>query len=406
MHIKILICIIGINIMKNVVIVSACRSPVGKLQGNLSSLTAPQLCSEVIANVLKLSKVEPSQVDEVILGNVISAGIGQSPARQASLLAGLQDTVAALTINKVCASGLKAVALGSQAISIDEAEIIIAGGMESMSNAPFLLKEMRSGKKYGDSKVIDSLIFDGLWDCYNNAHMGKLCELTVDKYKISREEQDDFALQSHKKAIEATKSGRFKEEIVPVFVKKGSYEDVVDTDETIRYDTSIEKLSTLKPVFSDKGTITAGNAPGLNDGAAALLLMSEKMAEKLKVKSIAKIIGYATAHTDPKWFTIAPVNAVKRLLKKTSLKIEDFDLIEVNEAFSAQTLAVIKELCLDPARVNVKGGAIALGHPIGASGARILVTLIHSLRQRKMKLGLATLCLGGGGAMSMAIEAL
>ena len=392
--------------MKNVVIVSACRSPVGKLQGQLSSLTAPQLCSKVIEHVLKQSKVKPSQVDEVILGNVISAGIGQSPARQAALFAGLPDTVAALTINKVCASGLKAVALGAQTIYLDEAEIVITGGMESMSNAPFLLKEMRSGKKYGDSKVIDSLIFDGLWDCYNNAHMGTLCELSVDKYKISREGQDDFALQSHKKAAEATKSGRFKEEIVPVSVTRGRDKDVVDTDETIRYDTSIEKLSTLKSVFSDKGTITAGNAPGLNDGAAVLLLMSEEMAGKLKLKPIAKIIGYATAHTAPKWFTIAPVNAVKKLLEKTSLKIEDFDLIEENEAFAAQTIAVIKELCLDPARVNVNGGAIALGHPIGASGARILVTLIHSLRQRKMKSGLATLCLGGGGAMSMAIKAL
>jgi acetyl-CoA C-acetyltransferase len=392
--------------MKNVVIVSACRSPVGKLQGQLSSLTAPQLCSKVIEHVLKLSKIEPSQVNEVILGNVISAGIGQSPARQAALSGGLPDTVAALTINKVCASGLKAVALGVQAISLDEAEIVIAGGMESMSNAPFLLKEMRSGKKYGDSKAIDSLVFDGLWDCYNNAHMGTLCELTVDKYKISREEQDEFALQSHKKAAEAARSGMFKEEIVPISVKRGTDEEVVVTDETIKYDTSIEKLSTLKPVFSDKGTITAGNAPGLNDGAAVLLLMSEEMAGKLNLKPIAKIIDYATAHTDPKWFTIAPVSAVKRLLEKTSLKIEDFDLIEENEAFAAQTLAVIKELCLDPDRVNVNGGAIALGHPIGASGARILVTLIHSLKQRKKKSGLATLCLGGGGAMSMAIEVL
>jgi acetyl-CoA C-acetyltransferase len=392
--------------MKNVVIVSACRSSVGKLQGQLSSLTAPQLCSKVIEHVLKQSKVKPSQVDEVILGNVISAGIGQSPARQAALSGGLPDTVAALTINKVCASGLKAVALGAQAICLDEAEIVITGGMESMSNAPFLLKEMRSGKKYGDSKAIDSLIFDGLWDCYNNAHMGTLCELTVDKYKISREEQDDFALQSHKKAAEATRSGMFTEEIVPISVKRGRDEDVVDTDETIRYDTSIEKLSALKPVFSNKGTITAGNAPGLNDGAAVLLLMPEEMAGKLNLKPIAKIIGYATAHTDPKWFTIAPASAVKRLLEKTSLKIEDFDLIEENEAFAAQTIAVIKELCLDPARVNVNGGAIALGHPIGASGARILVTLIHSLKQRKKKSGLATLCLGGGGAMSMAIEAL
>jgi acetyl-CoA C-acetyltransferase len=392
--------------MKNVVIVSACRSPIGKLQGKLSSLTAPQLCSKIIENILELSGVEPSQVNEVILGNVISAGVGQSPARQAALSGGLPDTVAALTINKVCASGLKAVVLGAQAISLDEAEIVIAGGMESMSNAPFLLKEMRSGKKLGDSKVIDSLILDGLWDCYNNAHMGTLCELTVDKYKISRQEQDDYAVQSHKKAAEATRSGMFKEEIVPISVKSGRDEEVVDTDESIRYDTSIEKLSALKPAFNDKGTITAGNTPGVNDGAAALLLTSEEMAGKLNLKPIAKIIDYATAHIDPKWFTIAPVNAVKRLLEKTSLKIEDFDLIELNEAFSAQAIAVIKDLCLDPARVNVNGGAIALGHPIGASGARILVTLIHSLRQRKKKSGLATLCLGGGGAMSMAIEAL
>ena len=392
--------------MKNIVIVSACRSPIGKLQGKLSSLTAPQLSSKIIENVLKLSGVEPSQVNEVILGNVISAGIGQSPARQAALSGGLPDTVAALTINKVCASGLKAVALGAQAISLDESEIVIAGGMESMSNAPFLLKEMRSGKKLGDSKVIDSLILDGLWDCYNNAHMGTLCESTVDKYKISREEQDDFAIQSHKKAAEATRSGMFTEEIVPISVKRDHDNEVVDTDESIRYDTSIEKLSALKPVFNDKGTITAGNTPGVNDGAAALLLTSEEMAGKLNLKPIAKIIDYTTAHIDPKWFTIAPVNAVKRLLEKMSLKIEDFDLIELNEAFSAQAIAVIKDLCLDPARVNVNGGAIALGHPIGASGARILVTLIHALRQRKKKSGLATLCLGGGGAMSMAIEVL
>ncbi|MFQ5686579.1 MAG: thiolase family protein [Candidatus Scalindua sp.] len=392
--------------MKNIVIVSACRSPIGKLQGKLSYLTAPQICSKVIENVLRQSGVEPSHVDEVILGNVISAGIGQSPARQAALSGGLPDTVAALTINKVCASGLKAVALGAQAISLDEAEIVIAGGMESMSNAPFLLKEMRSGRKLGDSKVIDSIILDGLWDCYNNAHMGTLCELTADKYKISREEQDDFAIQSHKKAAEAARSGMFKDEIIPISVKVGRNKDVVETDESIRYDTSIENLSALKPVFSDKGTITAGNAPGLNDGAAALLLMSEEMAGKLNLEPIAGIIDYATVHTDPKWFTIAPVSAVKRLLEKRSLKIEDFDLIELNEAFSAQAIAVIKDLCLDPAMVNVNGGAIALGHPIGASGARILVTLIHSLRQRKMKSGLATLCLGGGGAMSMAIEAL
>ncbi len=392
--------------MKKIVIVSAGRSPIGKLQGKLSSLTAPQLCAKVIENILKATGIDPSLVDEAILGNVISAGIGQNPARQAALTGGLPNTVAAFTVNKVCASGLKAVTLAAQSIILEESEIVIAGGMESMSNTPFLLREMRKGKKLGDSKIIDSLVFDGLWDCYNNVHMGTLCEFAVDKYKITREEQDDFALQSHKKAAEATRSGKFAEEIIPVFVKKGRHEKAVDIDESIRYDTSIEQLSALKSAFSDKGTITAGNAPGLNDGAAALLLMSGETAGKLNLKPIAEIIGYGSAHVDPKWFTIAPVNAVKKLLKKTSLKIEDFDLIEVNEAFAAQALAVIKDLCLDPEKINVNGGAIALGHPIGASGARILVTLIHSLRQRKKETGLATLCLGGGGAMSIAIKAL
>lgn len=391
--------------MEKVVIVGACRTPTGKILGRLSSLTAPQLGSKVIEEVVKRVGIKPHQVDEVIIGNVITAGIGQNPARQAALFAGLPDTVAALTINKVCASGLKAVALASQAIRLGDAEIVVAGGMESMSNAPFLLKEMRSGKRYGDSYLIDSLIYDGLWDCYNNAHMGSLCEFTVDKYRITREEQDTFAFQSHKKAMEASRGGIFKDEIVSIMVKMwGGEEIVVEEDETIRWDTSLEKLSSLKPVFKEKGTITAGNAPGLNDGAAALLLVSEKGARKLGLKPLAEIIDYETRHLDPKWFPVAPISAIKNLLKKTGLKLEDVDLIEINEAFAAQTLAVIKELSLDPAKVNINGGAIALGHPIGASGARIMVTLIHALRQKKKVLGLASLCLGGGGAMSMAIK--
>lgn len=390
--------------MEDVVIVSSCRTAVGKLSGNLSSLTAPQLGSKVIEALIKRTGIKPYQIDEIIMGNVISAGIGQNPARQSALLGGLPGSVAALTINKVCASGLKAVALGAQAITNGDANVVIAGGMESMSNAPFLLKEMRGGKRFGNSQAIDSLIYDGLWDCYNDSHMGSLCELTVNKYKISRTEQDIFAFQSHKKAVEATKSGRFKDEIIPIMVKRGRDEIVVDVDEGIRSDTTIEKLSRLEPVFKEKGTITAGNSPGLNDGAAAVLLMSGKAARRLNLCPVAEVIGYASGHIDPKWYTVAPVKAVKSLLKQKGLKIDDFDLIELNEAFAAQALAVMKELSLDISRINVNGGAVAIGHPIGASGARILVTLIHALRQRKKRLGLAALCLGGGGGMSMAIK--
>lgn len=390
--------------MEEVLIIGAYRFPVGRLLGKLSTLTAPGLAAIVIKEALKRSDIKPPQVDEVIMGNVITAGIGQNPARQAVLLAGLPDTVAAFTVNKVCASGMKAVALGAQAIMLGEAEVIVVGGMESMSNAPFLLTEMRSGKRFGDSNVVDSMIFDGLMDCYYKAHMGTLCESTVKRYHITREAQDEFAFQSHRKAMEATKKGLFNEEIVSIKVKKDGEYLVVDKDETIRWDTSIEKLAQLKPVFKEGGTITAGNSPGLNDGAAVLILASGKAAKRLRLKPLARIIGYSTGHLDPKWYTVAPVRSVKRLLKKTGLKIEDFDLIEENEAFAAQTIAVMKELSIDPVKVNVNGGAIALGHPIGASGARVLVTLIHALKKRKKELGLATLCLGGGGAMSMAVR--
>ncbi len=390
--------------MENVLIIGAYRSPTGRLLGKLSSLTAPELAAIVIEDALKRCEIRPPRVDEVIMGNVLSAGIGQNPARQAALLAGLPNTAAACTVNKVCASGMKAVALGAQAIMLGEAEIIVAGGMESMSNAPFLLTEMRSGKRYGDSAAIDSMIQDGLMDCYNHAHMGALCEATVDRYQITRREQDEFAFRSHKKAMGAAKKGLFSDEIIPVRIQKNGEDLIVDQDETIRRDTSIEKLSRLKPVFKEGGAITAGNSPGLNDGAAVLILSSERAAKQLRLKPLARILGYSLAHLDPKWYTLAPVKSVKGLLKKTGLKIEDFDLIEENEAFAAQTLAVMRELSLDPAKVNVHGGAIALGHPIGASGARVLVTLIHALKKRKKELGLATLCLGGGGAMSMAVR--
>lgn len=390
--------------MKKVVFVSGCRTPTGRLMGAISSLTAPQLAAPVINEAVRRGGIRPSQIDEVIFGNVITAGTGQNPARQAAILAGLPEKTAAVTVNKVCASGMKAIAMAAQSIMLGETDIVVAGGMESMSNAPYLLPEMRRGKGYGDATAVDAMIRDGLWDCYNDAHMGTLCELTVKKYGITREEQDRFALESHKKGAAAADGGLFAAELVTLKVKRGKEEVIVNADETIRRDTCLEKLAALKPAFKRNGTITAGNAPGLNDGAAALLLMSYDAAQRLGLTPLAEIIGWSTAHVDPRWYPVAPVGAVLRLLKKTGLTLPYFDLIEENEAFAAQTLAVIGELGLDPAKVNVHGGAIALGHPIGASGARIIVTLIHALRQRGKRLGLATLCLGGGGAMAMAVR--
>ena len=388
--------------MKRVFIAEALRTPTGKLLGAFASLTAPALGAAVIKAILKKAVPEPSFVGEVIMGNVLSAGVGQNPARQAALGAGLPDTINAFTVNKVCASGMKAVSLGAEAILASQAEVVIAGGMESMSNAPYLLRDMRRGKKYGDSGLTDSMIFDGLMDCYYGEHMGALCEATVAKYNISRSEQDAFALESHRKAAMAAARGLFSEELVPVEAAGR----VVTEDESIRKDASIAALSRLKPVFKEGGTITAGNSPGLNDGAAALLLASEEGLKRLGKKPLAEIIGFASSHTDPKWFTTAPTGSVKKLLAAIGLKMESFDLIEENEAFAAQTLAVIRDLSLDLSRVNVHGGAVALGHPIGASGARILTTLVHGLRHRKKELGLATICLGGGGAMSMAVRAM
>jgi len=386
--------------MGDVVIASAVRTPTGRLMGSLSALPAPELFSRVIIEALKSAGLRPSDVDEVIMGNVLSAGLGQNPARQAAVAGGIPYGASALTVNMVCASGLRAVALGAGAIRLGEADVVIAGGSESMSNAPYLVKEMRRGKRLGDATLVDSLVHDALWDCYYDSHMGSLCELAVKKYKITREEQDRFALDSHRKAQGAVERGDFKDEIVPISVGDG----VIKDDETIRKETNLKTLARLKTVFKKDGTITAGNAPGLNDGAACLLLMSAKKAKELKIKPLAVIVGYASAHVDPKWYTIAPVRSVKALLKKTDLKIKDFDLIEENEAFAAQTIAVIKELKLDPQKVNVNGGALALGHPIGASGARILVTLVHALKKRKKRLGLATICLGGGGSVSMAVR--
>ncbi|MCM2358560.1 MAG: acetyl-CoA C-acetyltransferase [Geobacteraceae bacterium] len=390
--------------MEQVVIVGALRSPVGRLLGQLSPLSAPGIAAQVIAAVVGQCGVKPSRVDEVIMGNVISAGVGQNPARQAALLAGLPEGTAAVTVNKVCASGMKALAMAAQAIMLGEAEVVVAGGMESMSNSPHLLAALRRGKSYGDAAAVDAMIHDGLWDCYNQAHMGTLCEATAKRERIGREDQDRFALASHEKAAAAADGGLFAAELAPVRVGKGEGEIIVDRDETIRRDTSLEKLAGLRPAFLVNGTITAGNSPGLNDGAAALLVMSKAGAARLKLEPLAEIVGWAAAHVDPGWYPLAPVEAVRRLLKRSGLRLADFDLVEENEAFAAQALAVIRGLGLDPARVNVHGGAIALGHPIGASGARIVVTLIHALRQRGGRLGLATLCLGGGGAMAMALR--
>lgn len=389
--------------MRKVFITGACRTPAGKLLGKLSSFNAPDLGAFVISDLLIRHSLDPSVIDEVIMGNAISAGIGQNPARQAALYAGLPDSINAFTVNKVCASGLKAIALGVESIALGEAEAIVAGGMESMSNAPFILRDMRKGKKYGDSMAADAMVYDGLRDCYYDSSMGGLCdEYTVTRYGITREEQDAFALSSHRKAMEASDGGFFRDEIVPIVVDG----DIIKEDETIRRDTDIKKLSSLKPAFRKNGTVTAGNSPGLNDGAAAVILMSEDKASSLGVKPLAEVLAFSAGHTDPKWYPVAPVTSVNKLLFKTGLKIGDFDLIEENEAFAAQTLSVVKELSMDIKKVNVHGGAIALGHPIGASGARLIVTLSHALKNRQKDLGLATLCLGGGGAMSMAIKAL
>ena len=389
---------------EKVFIIGALRTPVGRLLGKLSHLSAPELASIVIKETIKRYGIRGGSVDEVIMGNVLQAGVGQNPARQAAILAGLPYSVSALTVNMVCASGLIAVAAAFNSIRLGEAGVIIAGGMESMSNAPFILREMRTGRRLGDAAVIDSMVHDGLRDCYYDAHMGSLCELAVNKYGISRRKQDEFALESHRKALKATNLGFFRDEVVPVKAMKP--DEFVEIDETIRRDTDLKKLSLLKPAFKEGGTITVGNSPGLNDGAACLLIVSGKTARRLSLRPLAEIIAYSTAHVDPKWYTIAPIKSVERILRKTGLNIDDFDLIEENEAFAAQTLAIVKELSLDPKKVNVNGGAIALGHPIGASGARVLTTLVHALKKRRKKLGLATLCLGGGGAVSMAVRGL
>ena len=391
--------------MRQPVIISAVRTAMGKFQGGLSSLSAPELGACAVREAVKRAGIEPAQVDEVIMGNVVSAGLGQNPARQAALRGGLDAHVAAMTINKVCGSGLKAVALAAQGIQTGDTEIVVAGGMESMSNAPYLLPQLRRGIRLGHAQVLDAMIVDGLWDAYEDFHMGMTAELVADKYKISRERQDAYALESHRRAVDAIQSCRFKDQIVPVAIpqKKGELIQFA-IDESPRADTSLEALARLKPVFKPDGTVTAGNAPGTNDGAAALVVTSLERAKQLGKKPLARIVGQAVSGVEPKWVMMAPVSAVQLLLKKVGWKLEDVDLIELNEAFAVQALAVIQELALDPARTNVNGGAVALGHPIGASGARILVTLLYAMAQRDAKRGIAALCLGGGNAVALAVE--
>jgi acetyl-CoA C-acetyltransferase len=388
------------------VILSAVRTPVGKFQGGLASFSAPELGAKVVAEAARRAGLEAKQIDEAILGNVIQAGLGQNPARQAALKGGCDPRVAALTINKVCGSGLKAVALAAQAVQLGESEVVAAGGMESMTNAPYLLPQARSGYRLGDGKLIDSMIHDGLWDSYEDFHMGMTGELVAEKYGITREEQDRFAVESHQKAIRARKSCFFEAQVLPVEIpqKKGDLV-VIKYDESPREDTSIEALAKLRPAFKKDGTVTAGNAPGTNDGAAALIVTSERNAQRLGKQPMAHIVAQAVSGVEPKWVMMAPVEAVEKLLAKTGWdRDKDVDLIELNEAFAVAAIAVTRQLKLNPEKVNVNGGAVAIGHPIGASGARILVTLLYELQRRNLKRGIAALCLGGGNAVALAVE--
>src|SRR6516165_271672 len=394
-------------LMEDVVIVSAVRTPIGKFQGSLSDLRVPELGAIVVREAVKRAGVDPAQVSECIMGNVVTAGLGQNPARQAALGGGLPSTVAAMTINKVCGSGLKAVALGQQAIQTHNSEIVVAGGMESMTNAPYMLPQARKGYRLGDGKLIDSVVHDGLWDVYNDYHMGTTGENVAEKYKISREEQDEYALNSHRRAVSAIKECRFKDQIVPVELpakKKGAPPQFFSIDESPREDTSLEVLRSLTPACKKDGTVTAGNAPGVNDCGAAVVLMSASKAKELGFKPMARIVAQATSGLDPAWVMMTPVETVRRLWKKTGWRNEDVDLYEINEAFSVAAIAVSRELGLDLSKVNVNGGAVALGHPIGASGARILTTLLYEMKRRDAHKGIAALCLGGGNAVGLAVE--
>ena len=392
--------------MNQSVILSAVRTPTGKFLGGLKEFTAPQLGALVVREAVARAGIDPASVDECIMGNVIQAGNGQNPARQAALNGGLADHVAALTINKVCGSGLKAVMLAAQGIATGDIEIAVAGGMESMSNAPYLLPRVREGLRMGNAQIIDSMINDGLWCSFENCHMGISGETVAEKYSVGRPEQDTYAAESHRKAAQATSEGWFKDEIFPISIpqKKGAA-FVVDKDEGIRPDTTAESLGALKPAFKkDGGTVTAGNAPGVNDGAAALVVVAETRAKALGATPMARIVGHATSGLAPKMVMMTPVEAVRKVSQKIGWDLKDVDLFEINEAFSVQAVAVMRELGIDPARVNVHGGAVALGHPIGASGARVLTTLLYAMKRLNARRGIAALCLGGGNGVALAVE--
>ncbi|KRU27836.1 acetyl-CoA acetyltransferase [Clostridium sporogenes] len=390
--------------MKNVVIASAVRTPIGKFGGTLKSVSAIELGSIVIKEALKRANVKPEDVDEVIMGNVLQAGLGQNSTRQSAVAAGIPVEVPSFTINKVCGSGLRAVSLATQLIKLGDDDIVVAGGTENMSAAPYLLEKARWGQRMGDGKIVDEMIRDGLWESFNDYHMGITAENIAEQWGITREEQDEFSAKSQQKAEKAVKEGRFKEEIVPVVIKSRKGEVVFDTDEFPRFGATKESLSKLKPAFKKDGTVTAGNASGINDGAAALVIMSEEKANELGIKPLAKIVSYGTSGVDPKIMGYGPFYATKKTLEKANLKIADMDLIEANEAFAAQSLAVAKDLGFDMDKVNVNGGAIALGHPIGCSGARILTTLLYEMEKRNSKHGLATLCIGGGMGTAIIVE--
>ncbi len=391
--------------IREAVIISAVRTPVGKFLGSLKGFSATELGAIVVRESVKRAGVSPEDIDEVIMGCVIQAGLGQNPARQAALNGGLSNTVSAVTINKVCGSGLKAVMMAAQGIQLSDVEMVVAGGMESMSNAPYLLTKAREGYRLGNGSLVDSMINDGLWCAFEDYHMGCTGEVVAEHFDVSRDQQDEYALQSHRKAAEAIKAGRFKDEIVPVEIKQKKGASLVfDTDETVREDTSLEALGKLMPAFKEGGTVTAGNAPGVNDGASAVVVTSLDRANSLKVQPMARIVAQAVSGTEPQFVMMAPVEAIRKVLKKAGWSGDQVDLIELNEAFAVQAVAIIKELKLDPAKVNVNGGAVALGHAIGQSGSRLLTTMLYEMKRRDLHRGVVALCLGGGNAVAMAVE--
>ncbi len=391
--------------IKEAVIISAVRTPTGKFQGALKNFSAPELGALVVRESVRRAGLQPEDVDEVILGCVIQAGVGQNPARQAALKGGIPFGVSAVTINKVCGSGLKAVMMAAQGVQLGDAEIVVAGGMESMSNAPYLLTKAREGYRLGNGTLVDAMIHDGLWCAFENYHMGNTGEVVAERYHVTRAEQDEYALNSHRKAAAATKAGKFKDEILPIEIpqKKGAAL-IFETDEPVREDSTIETLGKLKPAFKEGGTVTAGNAPGVNDGASALVVTSLERARSLGIEPLARIAAQATSGIQPELVMMAPVEAIRKVLKKAGWSLNEVDLIELNEAFAVQAVAIMRELELDPQKINVNGGAVALGHAIGQSGSRLLTTMLYEMKRRNVHRGVAALCLGGGNAVAMAVE--